>query len=724
MNVLLIGGAGSLMKQMIIKLKKEGHRIYLLTGSRYKQQEYKVFEVYKFTYDSDCMVQIFESVHPDVALYLGAFDTNYTWIDDRRDSVKYTSGLMNLLSAFSQGTYGRFVYLSSHDVFSGDYPEDIPEDAERTAESFKGMAIAQGEDICRSYQESRKLDIVTLRVDHLYTMPSKRREVDGICANMCLSALKDRKITANVDHRFSMIYETDAVEYIYRLMVAPSHFSNLYHISSSEEISELSLAQVINEAAGGNIEIEERHDWNAREVLGKDRFNDEFGMRIFNTAEEVAGKMMSLMLKNRRIFLDDENAKEPFWERLKKRLGWFAAIMIPFLENMVCFIPFFMLNNRAVGSEYFANLDFYLLYVLLFAIIYGQQQATFSALLAVAGYLFRQMYNRSGFDVLLDYNTYVWIAQLFILGLVVGYMRDQIRVLKNESEEEQEFLNYQLNDMTDINQSNVRVKDALETQIVNHNDSIGKIYNITSRLDRYMPEEVLFYAAEMVSQLMNSGDVAIYTVSNRDFARLASATSKKARQYGHSIRYQQMDDLSRALNEKKVYINRAIDENYPHMASAIYNGDEMQLILMVWGIPWEQMTLGTANLLVVVSYLIQNAVLHANRYMAALEDKRYVDGNRILETEAFTSLVRAFNHAMDKDLTECTLLEVEVKEGDYREAGEVLHKKLRTSDYLGTLRDGKLYALLANTSNSDAHYVISRFQECGYASRIVEEIIA
>ena len=35
MNVLLIGGSGSLINNLIIKLKKEGHRVYLLTGSRY-----------------------------------------------------------------------------------------------------------------------------------------------------------------------------------------------------------------------------------------------------------------------------------------------------------------------------------------------------------------------------------------------------------------------------------------------------------------------------------------------------------------------------------------------------------------------------------------------------------------------------------------------------------------------------------------------------------------
>ena len=150
-----------------------------------------------------------------------------------------------------------------------------------------------------------------------------------------------------------------------------------------------------------------------------------------------------------------------------------------------------MLNNRTVDSRYFSRLDFYLLYVLLFAVVYGQHQAIFSAVLAVCGYLFRQMYTRSGFEVMLDYTTYVWMAQLFILGLVVGYMRDQIRT---EGAEVQKSLGRQLKDIKDINSSNVRVKDVLERQVIDQKDSIGKLYSITSTLDQYTPEEVLFYA--------------------------------------------------------------------------------------------------------------------------------------------------------------------------------------------------------------------------------------
>ena len=79
----------------------------------------------------------------------------------------------------------------------------------------------------------------------------------------------------------------------------------------------------------------------------------------------------------------------------------------------------------------------------------------------------------------MDYNTYVWIAQLFILGLVVGYMRDQIRTMRMESQELEDHLSRQIADIRDINESNVRVKEVMEQQLIDQRDGIGKIYSIT-----------------------------------------------------------------------------------------------------------------------------------------------------------------------------------------------------------------------------------------------------
>ena len=47
MNILLVGGSCSLINSMILKLRKEGHRVCLLTGDKYRHNKYeRVFEKY------------------------------------------------------------------------------------------------------------------------------------------------------------------------------------------------------------------------------------------------------------------------------------------------------------------------------------------------------------------------------------------------------------------------------------------------------------------------------------------------------------------------------------------------------------------------------------------------------------------------------------------------------------------------------------------------------
>ena len=113
MNVLLIGGAGSFINNLIVKLKKEGHRVYLLTGNRYDKHPYqRVFEKYNFGYDSTCLNEIFESIRPDVTICMGAYDTNFNWRSEEDEAVQYTSRMMNILMAYVMAGYGKFIYLS------------------------------------------------------------------------------------------------------------------------------------------------------------------------------------------------------------------------------------------------------------------------------------------------------------------------------------------------------------------------------------------------------------------------------------------------------------------------------------------------------------------------------------------------------------------------------------------------------------------------------------
>ena len=723
MNILLIGGSGRLMDSMILKLRKEGHRVFLLTGDKYRHNKYqKVFERYDFSYDCENLDDILNSVNADVTILTGAFDTNYNWNGEERETVHFMSHLVNILVASSVAGKGRVIFLSSDEIYSGNYANDIKEDEPFSGSGQKADTLSQAEEMCESFRLNRNMDIVVLRLDHLYGIPKEKKDVDNIVSRMCLECMKDGHIKAELDHTFSVLDEKDAVEYIYQIVKTGHHKYAKYHLSSNDIVSEMQLAAMVQKEIGGESNLVEVPGGSGRCVLSGRRFEEEFGVHAFGDIQKNVKRMTDYMKKHQAVFLNEDERKAPWWERMLDKWKWLITALFPFFENMVCFIPFFMMNNRTVGSQYFANLDPFLLYVLLFAIIYGQQQATFSAILAVAGYMFRQMYTRSGFEVLVDYNTYVWIAQLFILGLVVGYMRDQIRTMRLESQELEEHLSRQIADIRDINESNVRVKEIMEQQLIDHKDSIGKIYSITAGLEQRMPDEVIFYAVEMLEKLMQTKDVALYNVVNRDYARIFSASSDKARSLGNSIRYKEMTEIYDALTEQKVYINKNMDERYPLMARGIYEGGEVQMIIMLWGLRWEKMTLGQANFLTVVSYLIQNAMLRAQRYMQALEDQHYSRDSEILEPDAFESLVQAYMNAEIKNLVECVLVKVDIPKEQYREIDEHMSGQLRDSDYLGIMPDGNLYILLTNTTRESAVIVQERFEKNGYKTECVEKM--
>lgn len=83
------------------------------------------------------------------------------------------------------------------------------------------------------------------------------------------------------------------------------------------------------------------------------------------------------MKKHADVFLNEDELKLPWWKVLIEKWKWLIKVLFPFFENMVCFIPFFMMNNRTVGSEYFANLDPFLLYVRFLPLYMGSSRLLF-----------------------------------------------------------------------------------------------------------------------------------------------------------------------------------------------------------------------------------------------------------------------------------------------------------------------------------------------------------
>ena len=740
MKAFIIGGYNKVTAAIIQKLSKEGHDIYVLTSSKSDVGVFQnVYEHYVFSYDNDCIKEVFESVNPDVTIFSGAFDSNYVWSNGYSEVVSFGNGLFNCLNAFAFLGHGRFIYLSSSEVkfmTRTEYKEIInaqrdtySEGVFKHADIYKAVALKNGEASCTNVRQNCNSDIITLRIDNLCYEPENPDDPvlkSDMCARMLIEAYSEKKTTISGKY-YSPIYINDFIEALYNIINKSSFRNPIYRLGCEVTITQDELSDKVCdtvEALDDSVLI--ARDYNIKEDFMNDvpvtDVSDEVNVVVFKDASQCADIMIKAFNQNINKFIEVEkkkkNRKTEIWNDIKR----LAAAALPFVENLVLFIPFFMLNNRVTGSAYFAKLDPYLIYVEIFALVYGQQQAAFSAVLSIAGYLFRQTYSRTGFDVMLDYNTYVWMAQLVILGLSVGYLRDKIRTIQEDKKDESVYLASRLKDIEDINMINTKLKDELQTQVINQTDSLGKIFEITAELDRDAPEEVFFHAAEVVSELMDCNDVAIYNVSNRSFARLMSATSPKARSLGNSIEYTKYTDMYEALMKGEVYVNKKLTKNYPLMAVAIVESDELNSIIMLWNIAWEKMNMAQTNRFRVISFMIQNAVLRSDRYIEMLENERYIEGTRILDADAFRTLLEAFVNARNKGLAYCTLIKIIIPDKDLINANDALVKLVRNSDYIGSNNDGNAYLLLANTNSQDAVYVEKRIADAGYEYELLERL--
>ena len=725
MDIMLVGGLSPMMRKLSLKLYKEGHRIYVLSGNRNPSIHYDyAFEKYDFPYDSASVEEVFRSVNPDVTIILGAFDGNLSGEDPKREAVRYAAGLQNILLSWSVLEKGRLIYLSSAEVYGNSHQIPVAESIRPVPRGIRPLMLFQGEESCRFYQEELKKDVLILRVDRIHDVPKDKREAAfGICQRKCLDAFQNGAVSYRKNHQYGLTYMGDAVESIYKLVACESHKYGLYHISSGEAYSELQIAEAIEKYFGKELEkIDNTLEDQNSAILSNERIKEEFGFQIWCKPEETIQKTLSYMKKHSGRFLDRTHPGLDIWHRIYFKTMELFGALVPYIENLIFFIPFFMLNNRAAGSQFFSKLDFYLIYVLLFAVVHGQRQATFSALLATAGYLFRQMYNQTGITVVTDYNTYVWIAEIFILGLVVGYMKDQLQFLKEEKEQEVDFLSERVTDITDINDSNLRVKEGLITQVVNYDYSFGTVYDLVEQLEEDHPAKILFHAIELIQNVMNCQDVSLYRINGEEYARLFGYTSQKAASMRHTVYLPDKSPLYEAFSRREVYLNRDMDPAYPMMAYCIYEEEKMEMMILLWSIPFERMTIDESNRLIIIGKLIQKAVKRSAAYLDLLKNERYQDESPALKPEAFEELVHTYFGAGEKSLTEYILLQVVSAEAGMERAGVIISETLRETDYIGYRNDGNLYILLTSTDRTGCGFVQKNLEKKGIRTVISEEM--
>lgn len=720
MRILIVGSYSPFSVMLIEKLTKENHSCFMLTSQKEEAGKWirqKILEEYNFAYDSDSVRHVIESVNPEKIIFTGAYDTWFDFKSIKQQPVEYTAGLVNLLISGKLCGVPHFVYLSSCDIFEGSFTERVKETMTFNAAGIKGKTVAWGEEICRSYFDD-EMDVTIMRIANLYGFPRKQLFLNDFWGNLCKKAILGEVVVVDKTEEFSCIYLADAIEAVYQILSAKVRKEHIYHVASYDIINgEMILEVLSNLVEEKKFEASEQ-EYNRSCVLSSERLREEFRFSEKYKFAQVAPAIFKYYKKHEKEILGKKKIEErQKGDKLSNKIKDIFKKLFPYVENIVGFLIIFVLSSL-IKSDVLREINWFLLYALVFAVVHGRRQAIMSCLLSVAGQMFLWSGETGWIIALTDVGHYLWILMLFIVGLTTGHLKDSYVQSNAEQTEYADYLKGEIEELTGINEQNLGLKKLYEDRIINYQDSLGKIYAITSQLDELEPGKILINAALVIEQIMKTENVTIYNVVNSDYCRMAVATSELARSLPKSLQYRKTGEMYERLSEEKVYMNTTLEENLPSMAHAIYNLGEMEMIIMIWGMKLEQLTLYQSNLMMILGKMLFASIDRAYRYLESISSKRFVGVTRILDQKAFEEIIDNEKYARELNMSQFTILEIERDDKALEEWDEVLKGTIRNSDYLGILSDKKLGILLTNTESADTLFVKERLKNRGIESVI------
>ena len=227
-------------------------------------------------------------------------------------------------------------------------------------------------------------------------------------------------------------------------------------------------------------------------------------------------------------------------------------------------------------------------------------------------------------------------------------------------------------------------------------------------------------AVQVIEEILENRTIAIYSVGKKGkFARLETASKGIFADLPRSLQMQKYADATEVLGKDEIWVNRTMDEDFPMYIAGVRKHSELVLVIMIYQVEYEQMTLYYENLLKIICGLIETALLRALDYQDAMRDKQYLEGLPVLKESYFLERLRLYQKMQKEKIVNYTLLQIDRKKIDLKTAGERLGELLRENDTLGLSMDGILYAILNQTTVAEAVYAIKRLEEAGFECKII-----
>lgn len=695
MKIVYIGKCNLMLSKLVDRLVKEENDVYIISSQDFEKDVKPTLAYKLYTYQSDNVdiQKIFKSIHPDQVIFASEIYCDSVWKYSSQTN-HYLSQLLNILNESVLNQVDKVIYLSSTEVYA---PSDdkVSEESHIEPATYKGILCSQGEDMVLRFHELYKLDAVILRISSVYGCGVSEDNKDFV-SDIVHCFTKTGVYKANTKKQLFPIHIKDAVEAVYR--AKGSTPSQIYNVSGKEKLSDLQAATLLNHSLGDQYELSEES--------GAYYNYDADSSKIKKELEWAQLHSFSDTITKHEIVLEEQQKQAPKIKKVRKQHGISQTI-----ENVLLFLFFVFLTMVCQKYSVLKTVDLFFIYIILMALLFGVKQSILSVVLSSGYFIFHLGINVATIvDVLVNIDSILRIAQYIFMGIVIGYSVDQYKTRIREKDLEYEYLENEYNEIKEINDDNIIIKQEYERRLLNSKTSLPKLYSIISQLGVLEPEKIFSAIVNVIKDVMDTNTVSVYVMNNKsNYARLVVSLNDESVFQGNSFNLNDFPKMKSTLFENEIYVGTQWDSNEPSLAAPVFHKGQCIAIIIINQMAFQSLTLYQIDLFRTLTVLITSSIVKANEYEEAIRANKYLENTNILREPEFKKLIDIKKEEQKQGLSHFKLLGINSKKS-MLETYEAIQNLLRNTDFFGVDDKNQLFVLLGNTKQDDVQYVLKRLE--------------
>lgn len=733
MKVLVTGGFGFIGSHIADKFHREGYDISIIDNMTSGKKENFIHNhrFYELSVEDLKCEEVFKSNNFDIIIHMAApIDEVCSLASNYQETKSTILGLINILDLSVKYNVKKFIYASSASVYGDDTDFPSVEDSSKNPMTVSAVNKLHGEYYCSKWSTLYHLDTVSIRMSNVYG-PRQDPENGGAVAAFIekLSEGSGIIIYGDGEQLRDFIYVEDVADAVYK--AANIKFSGVLNLSTGKATSINHLVKIIEKYGAfktiqhverrfgeirnsslDNTSIVRIFDWIPITSLeeGIDKTYENYIRSVANTAVK-SPKNTGKVRKGRKL--------PAFIASKAKKKRW-----LPYLENVSAFVllTLFSINNAHMYNN--LPIDLNLLLIIVFTIVYGTRQGIVSFLLSfISSVLIFILTGRDPMILLYSTDFYLTFAYYVFISFIIGYVKDNLTGDNSDKKEKLDILNEKIGFLTSIYNDMGTVRDELQSQIVNSEDSLGKIISIIQELDTLNPEEVFTKAIIVLEKLMKTQGVAIFRFNETSkYARLMACSPRIYETIPKSIKIDENPEIINAIVSRDLYVSKELAEGKPLLVMPVLDRGNAVGSILIYSSEFERLTLSYQNYFRIITNLISSALFKAYAYDVAIENEKYIPRTHILKPAIFHEMVASKRVLRKNYNLNFIILKIILNGVPQKSAADAVGGIIRDTDFMGLDEESNLFLVLGNTNEREAEFVTSRLAKLGFSAELIEVV--